>query len=205
MSENKYQENSPGWQIQQLQQRIGEWWEHLTMTAKKAAPDTSKWNLFGWLDERWFQELVKFLLWTLLVVIILRLLWLLWQEFKPYIFWLLTGKRPDLSSSLATTKVPIAKENWTAKAEKYYRQGDYQQACLCLYQAMLQSVDQREIVYYQASLTDGEYGSLLRPLPFSASYQTLLNVHQDLCFGGIIASAETWQVCRAAYGEIEKK
>jgi hypothetical protein len=204
MSVNKYQESSLGWQVQQLQQRIGEWWENLTRKGIETADNSVPSNWLDWLNEPWFHNVVKALLWIVLAVIIVALLWLLWQEFKPYFFWLLTGKRPDLSSP-STNDVSVSKENWAAKAEKYYRQGDYQQACLCLYQAMLQRVDQKEIVSYQASLTDGEYWSFLRPLPSSASYQTLLDIHQDLCFGGVIASLETWQLCHTAYGEIENK
>jgi len=203
MSVNSYQENSWSWQVYQFQQKIGEWLEYqiskITQSLAKGLPSLG----LDWLNFPRLENIVYFLLWTLLVLIILVIIRLLWQEFKPYFFWLLNGQKPQ--SSPTKNQENIARENWVAKAEQYQRQGDYQQACLCLYQAMLQSVDQRKIVAYQASRTDGEYWSSLQVLPSADPYYTLLDIHQDLCFGGSVASFETWKLCRTAYGEIEKK
>ncbi len=199
MTVNHYQLTSWNWQVSQFGQKITEWWELQTTNALVSFP---KINLPTWLNSPLWQNIIKFSLWTLFVLIILRIAWFLWQEFKPYLSWLLTGKRPDFSSTII--ELPLTRENWTAKAEQYQRQGDYEQACLCLYQAMLQNIDYRKVAVAQASRTDGEYWSLLRRSPCSGSYQTLLDIHQDICFGGIMPSSTTWQSCLNAYQEIEK-
>jgi hypothetical protein len=93
--------------------------------------------------------------------------------------------------------------NWLQRSQKFQQQGNYREACLCLYKAMLQRLNDTGIVKDQPSRTDGEYLQLVQQLPQPQPYQTLLITHQKLCFSNAEASPSLFDECQQAYREIE--
>lgn len=71
--------------------------------------------------------------------------------------------------------------------------------------AMLQELNDKNIIPHKISRTDGEYRELLRKMPRSQSYFTLISTHENICFGNADISLQIWQTCQKAYQEIEEK
>jgi hypothetical protein len=93
---------------------------------------------------------------------------------------------------------------WMQQVQEFQRQGNYREACRSLYMATLQRLNDAKIVPHQSSRTDREYWGLVKLLPQSEAYQTLLRTHELLCFGEATISAETFNRCQQAYREIEQ-
>ncbi|NEQ27810.1 MAG: DUF4129 domain-containing protein, partial [Microcoleus sp. SIO2G3] len=115
----------------------------------------------------------------------------------------------ELQTSQFSPKLPqtsvseLSVAGWLERSQKFQQQGNYQEACLCLYRAMLQRLNDAGIAPHQSSRTDGEYLQLIRQLPQPQPYQTLLMTHQQLCFSNTEASPSVFEQCQQAYREIE--
>jgi hypothetical protein len=68
---------------------------------------------------------------------------------------------------------------------------------------MLQQLNDAGIAPQQPSRTDGEYLQLTQDLPQQQSYQTLLAIHEQLCFGNVEISGSVFEECQEAYREIQ--
>lgn len=205
MSVDAFEKTNFGWQMQQQLQQLGEWVE---LTVSQIHPPT----LPGVSLSPWLSNLLRLLLWiwsykevAFWVIIGLFLSWIVWQV------WRLWGDRLSsfpsrLRNSASRTDSGVSEltvSAWLQRAQEFYRQGNYGEACRNLYMAMLQKLHETGIAPHQLSRTDGEYRQLMQELPQAGLYQTLLTTHEQLCFGNAEISADDFAQCQQAYQQIQ--
>ncbi|HEY9643215.1 MAG TPA: DUF4129 domain-containing protein [Coleofasciculaceae cyanobacterium] len=184
------------WQIQQLQQRFGEWLE-LLLSGNLGSLNGNDWQIPPWL--------LQGLFWLIVIGLASFLGWQLYRLIRPYlaIFWRLRQSPPLLSTLTVET---LAVSEWLHRSQQSRQQGNYRESCRALYQAMLQRLNDQQLIAQDLSRTDGEYTTLLhalsqldRPQP----YHLLLRTHESLCFSTAPISAEICDRCWQAYREID--
>lgn len=192
---NGFEKTNLGWQLQQLQQRIGEWVELQLSQARPNLPNLPNVSTPEWLNQLlWLLVRVGFWLivgWILiqLSLRLLPMLQLRWRREK-----IVTMPRGEL-------KV----EDWLLRSRQFYRTGDYRNAARALYMAMLQQLNDTGIAPHAPSRTDGEYGQIIQQLPGESSYQILLKTHEKVCFSNVEISSEAFERCQQAYEDIDIK
>ncbi|HEY9905306.1 MAG TPA: DUF4129 domain-containing protein [Candidatus Sericytochromatia bacterium] len=199
MSTSSFEKNSLGWQLYQLQQRIGEWWELQTSRFVPNLPNTSS---PSWLKSPLLWTIAKVAFWLVLAFLLSWAALQIMRRLSPYFY----GWRNQLHKSTDKARTPNSEASvtsWLQRSQKFQQQGNYREACLCLYMAMLQRLNDTGIAKDQASRTDGEYLQLVQQLPQPQPYQTLLMTHQELCFSNTEASRSLFDECQQAYREIE--
>ncbi len=200
MSQFVYEKDNFWWQIGKAQQMLSEWWEKKNYGFK----DTLRsWSLPSWLfDFLW--EIAKVLCWVLIAFL---LVWTVWKSsplFRLYYTDFMTRLKPLDSVPKNKNICEISTADWLQKAQKFQASGNYTEAIFCLYSATIQKLHDTGIAANLSSRTDGEYLKIIDRLMRSPSYQTLFNVHQDLCFSGTKADLNLWQRCDRAYQELER-
>lgn len=193
-----YQDTSLGWQLRQLQQRLGEWVEYQTYRSE-AAPDLDP---SAW-DVNWPEWLVRGLAAVLIGLIVGWLVWSGVKLLRPY--WADWRSLQGFGRSRAgqAGEGESASALWR-RAQALQQAGNYREACRLLYLAMVQHLHDAQLVENQPSRTNGEYLTLIARLAKPRPYQLLTRVHERLYFGGTAISAEVFQRCRRAYQEITK-
>ncbi len=195
MAAGPFEKNNLDWQIQQFWRRTGEWFEMQLRFRPPDVPDAPKWSYPGWWLEAAF--------WAVVVMVALWLLWLLYVWLSPEL-----GRRMQNASLLNRKSAQQTEEKtlsgWMKQVQDFQRQGNYREACRALYMAMLQRLNDGKLVPHQSSRTNGEYWTLVKLLPRSRAYETILRTHEQLCFGEGNISAETFNRCQQAYREIEQ-
>ncbi len=191
MAEDSFDTTSIGWQIQQAQQRIGEWFE--LQFARLPLPQIPEATVPT--------GLLRVLFWLIVGLLLTWLIVQLYQIIRPY--WLRLRSPRVSGSSLQRDRTPHrTAADWWQRAQELQRRGDYREACQAFYMATLQHLSERNLIPDQSSRTDGEYFQLVQPLPQPHLYQLLIRTHEQICFGGATISAETCDCCRQAYQEI---
>jgi Domain of unknown function (DUF4129) len=201
MSTEAFERTNWGWQLYLLQKRAGEWVEYQLSRLQANQPDSSpKWSIDGTLLEK----VLKFTFWVLVALFVVWVVWQLWREFSPYInSWLNKTNNIDISRS-KNTEAPVSLAIWLERSQQLYRQGNYREACRCLYLALLLRLHETKILPQQSSRTDGEYLQLLRSnVTPMQPYETLITTHEQLCFSDGQILAENYQQCQQAYDEIQ--
>lgn len=187
-----------GWKLSKLQQRVSEW---LELRGKKLSESIGELPFPSGLDTDLVTTLIKVIFWLivagLLIWITLKL-----QRFLRHFFKQRKKQAKPQRGRVNTSSVSTAA--WIKQAQKLQQEGNYREACQCLYQAMLQQLHDRDIISHEASRTDGEYWQLIENLNQPQPYQQLLQIHQELCFANIPASFSLLETCWHAYWEIEK-
>lgn len=196
MATGEFEKDSLGWQLHQLQSRFSQWWEWQLGQFNPNLPDFNPSSWSGW---SWVWELTKGVMICLLIALIIWAIWRIWRLISPY-FANLKEQVTDLSQKLVQRELSVGE--WLARSQKFQQKGDYYQACRCIYLAMLQRLHDTSIVPHQSSRTDGEYLYLILQLPQPEPLETLLNIHQQLCFGRIEPSSSLLATCQQAYQEI---
>ncbi len=198
MPAESFAKTSWGWQLSQLQRQLGEWLEY--QLSRWRSPFGGK--LPNWSILPWVENLLKFLFWMLLFLFSVWAVWRLWQEFSPYIYSQLT-KINNTTAVTNTQPKNVSVAGWLERAQQFYRQGNYGDACRCLYLATLQYLHETKVIPKKASRTDGEYLQLLQlsGTPIQP-YETLITTHEQLCFSDRTISSDNYQQCQQAYGEI---
>lgn len=195
MPTGNFQKTNWGWQLSQLQQQVGEWVE--LQLSRFKLDDT--WSLHN-IDTSWLGNLLTAAAWLLLGLVIFWLGRQLWRQFSPALyFWLYQAEN---LSRIANSHLQELTPDWLQRSQAYVRQGDYREACRCLYLAMLQHLNDTGVALHQPSRTDGEYLQLVQQLHHPQPYQTLIATHEQLCFGNAEISPETFDQCQQAYREI---
>lgn len=187
-----FEENSFGWQLRLLQQRVGEWLELLFAPVS----ETDEFSLPAWLE-----TLAVLAFWTIAFLLIVWGIWRLVLLLSSYTY-RLDRRRFEGTNKMINRELSLA--DWLARSQKFRQQGNYREACLCLYQAMLHHLHDRGIAGDLASRTDGEYLHLIQQLPQPQPYQRLLVTHQQLCFGNTEASLALFEQCQQAYQAIDQ-
>lgn len=197
MSAGEFQKDSLGWQIHQLQQKLGEWWEWQMRQFNPHLPDITPptWDQLSW---TW--QFIRGLMISLLIALIIWAGWRIWRLLRPY--WR-NLSRQTLNPVQHQNIKDLSSQEWLKRSQSYQQQGDYYQGCRCIYFAMLQRLHEIGLIPYPNTLTDGEYLDLILGLPQSDGCETLLKIHQQICFGNREASASLLATCEAAYRRIE--
>lgn len=197
MSMGSFEKNNLGWQLYQMRQRLGEWWE------LKTSQTLSNMSLPSWITAPILEKIIKFIFWVILGLLVIWIVWQLWQLLYPYLY-TLKNQRIQLTNSATTAPVrELSVTDWWQRSQTFQQQGNYREACICLYRAMLQQLNDTGIAKHQASRTDGEYLKVVQQLPQPNPYQTLLTIHQQLCFSKTEASPRMFEQCQQAYRDIE--
>lgn len=197
MAMGSFEKNSLGWQLYQMRQRLGEWWE------LKTSQTLSNMSLPSWITAPILEKIIKFIFWVILGLLVIWIVWQLWQLLYPYLY-TLKNQRIQLTNSATTPLVrELSVTDWWQRSQKFQQQGNYREACICLYRAMLQQLNDTGIAKHQASRTDGEYLKVIQQLPQPNPYQTLLTIHQQLCFSKTEASPRMFEQCQQAYRDIK--
>lgn len=197
MSDTIFKQNSLGWRSHLLQQRIQEWWE---LQSSRLADNTRDVPILD-LDAEWIRLLVKFLLWSITAAILVWLTWQLWLLFRPYVRTWQKQQQQFRQLSEQQTERELSINEWLERSHNFQKQRDYRQAIFCLYQGMLQQLNDRAIIPNLSSRTDGEYLKLIQQSQISPfpSYKLLLNTHEKLCFSNQNADESLWQQCQQAF------
>jgi hypothetical protein len=197
MTTKSFEKNSVSWQLQQLQQQAGEWWElqtsRLTDNVDFVPPSWNWINLINW-SLLW--QITKTVLIVLVILLILWAAWQIWQLLNPTLYNL--KNRSSLGNQNQQSK-ELSVAQWLARSQKLQQQGNYYQAFQCLYLGMLQQLNDRNIAPHQISRTDGEYLQAIAHLPYSQPYQFFLTTHQKLCFGNEQTSLSLLEECQQLY------
>ncbi|MBD2345575.1 DUF4129 domain-containing protein [Anabaena subtropica] len=197
MSTETFEKSSLDWQVSQFQQQVGEWFEYQSYRFEQALPDWSP----GWKLAPWVANLLNFLSWLLLGLFLSVVIWRLWVLFNPYVYSWLNSSSARSRARVSTPDISVAK--LLERSQVLYHQGNYHEACRCLYLAILQHLHDTKIIPHQPSRTDSEYLQLLHlsATPLQA-YETLITTHEQLCFGNAEILPENYEQCRQAYQEI---
>jgi Domain of unknown function (DUF4129) len=188
---DKFQKTNWLWQLEQIQQRLGEWIE---AKLKFAAP---KQGLPAWLVSS-----ISYLLWFLLIAAIAWVIYLILNRYGQQ----LGRRRP------AQEPAPQPVRNYTvaellAQAQQFQNQRNYSEACRYLYLAMLQRLNDANLVPHQTSRTDREYAELLDHLPkvspIMAQSKVLLQTHEQLQFADRTITADGFNSCQQAYNQLD--
>lgn len=195
-----FKQTSLAWQIELLQQRIGEWWELLIIKLSRNLPKSSaqEWEN---LDREWLKVLVKLMFWSIIAVILVWLTWQLWLWLRPYFLRWQRSRKQLSNLDYPKTESTLSTNQWITKSLEYQKQRDYRQAIFCLYQGMIQQLSDRQIISNSLSRTDREYLTSLNQLNLNQlnAYKLLLNTHEKLCFSSQAASKNLWDECQRAF------
>ena len=193
--EGSFDKHSLGWQLGILRQRLGEWLElqfsNKIPNFRLPTPSTPP-LAFGFLE---------FILWLILALAIAWTIWQLFLLLNPY-FQDFAKQRKKKGKKGQEKNLDVPVSVWLSRAQKMQQQGNYKEACFCLYQAMLKRLDEKEIIPQELSRTDGEYRKLVQNLSQPDSYNTLLKNHEELCFSQTEASQDIFEKCKQAYRKI---
>ena len=199
MSAGSFKQDGLGWRINLIKQRFGEWSEF-----QLSQLDVDSWDL-GFLQSKLLWQIIKFALWSIIAAILVWLTWQLWLLLRPY--WKRWRRPSDRywDVEAPVIKAQLSATDWVERSHSARIEGNYRQAIFCLYQAMLQLLDDRKIVTQQLSLTDREYRQLLLKTAVSplSAYELLLSIHQRLCFSQAQADRALFEECQQAYQQIE--
>lgn len=188
-----FEKSNLSWQIQLIKQRFGEWIElKLFELMPRKLPNVSISPL-----------LLDVLFWGLVLALGTLVIWWLMPLFPRTWFALQQAAegQSEPRSPLPSRDLTVAE--WLQQAKTFHQQGNYAEACRALYMAMLQRLNDTQIALHEPSRTDGEYLRLVRSLAQSRPYQTLIQTHEQICFGNAQISNETYTLCQQAYREIE--
>ena len=182
------------WQLEQLQQQVSEWIE-----AKLRSDDRDlNFDLFP----PWLAPLLVRITWLVLAGLLIwfgyRVIYPYWQQ------WLAQNKQPK--SELDRSILPVyTVVELVAKSQQFQRDGDYTQASRWLYLAMLQRLNDANLIPHQFSRTDREYIQLLSMVPIVDVGEILVSIHEQLHFGNAQIARADFDRCQQAYQQIENK
>ncbi len=202
MTTEAFEKTSWGWQLSQLQQQVGEWIEYQFSRLEPVFPKL----LPEWSISPWLSDFLKYLFWISLTLFLVWVAWRFWREFNPYLYsWLAQTKNPTNAGDKVNEK-DLNVATWLGRSQELYWQGNYRDACRCLYLAALQHLHDRKLIPHKKSRTDGEYLQLLglSVSPMQA-YETLITTHERLCFDNAEILPENYEQCRQAYGGISQE
>jgi Domain of unknown function (DUF4129) len=181
------------WQFEQLQQQLGEWIE------VKLRSDDRDLNLDIFLP--WLGLLLVRLVWLILAGLVVwfgyRVIYPYWQQ------WVQQNKQPK-AAPVVPEKVFTVAELLT-KSQQFQREEDYTQACRWLYLAMLQRLNDADLIPHQDSRTDREYIDVLNTVPIVNIGEILVSIHEQLHFGNRQIAIEDFDRCQQAYQQIEEQ
>jgi hypothetical protein len=182
------------WQLEQLQQQVGEWIE------VKLRSNDRDLNLD--ILPPWLGPLLIRLVWLILAGLAIwigyRIIYPYWQR------WVARNNRSKLTLDRSPERVYTVSELLT-QSRQFQQADDYTQASRWLYLAMLQRLNDAKLIPHQFSRTDREYLQLLRTIPMVNVGETLVSIHEQLHFGDRDISSADFDRCQQAYQQIESQ
>ena len=187
------EKSSLRWQLEQLQQQLGEWIE------VKLRSDDRDWN-FDFFP-KWLWPLLVKLVWLALAGLIF---WFGYRVIYPYLQqWV--GRTKQTKSELVQPVQVFTVNELLAKSQQFQRAGDYTQASRWLYLAMLQRLNDANLIPHQDSRTDREYIQVLSTVPIVSVGEILVSIHEQLHFGNRQIASVDFDRCQQAYRQIEEQ
>ncbi|MGK7953716.1 MAG: DUF4129 domain-containing protein [Crocosphaera sp.] len=201
MSDISVETNNFGWQISQWQQNISERWELIGTQLSDNLADVA---FPSWLDSPLVRFISYLIFWGTLAVFLVWITWKGQQWIRWYQRQLKSSQTKRIIRNIPDVTDNYSVDYWVTQTQQAQQQGNYHHACQCLYQAMLQQLDNKGIVPHESSRTDGEYGQIIAKMSQPQPYEQLLETHQALCFGNFPASLSLLETCWQAYEQIEQ-
>ncbi len=198
MSLSPYESTNLSWKLQKLSQQLTEWIE---VQLEKIFPKRPSFPKIDVPDMSPLWTGIGIIILGLIVILMLWGIKSIFKKIQQYI------QSHNTSSSLTNSvgEKEITLEEWLKRSQNFQRQGDYYQACRCLYLAMLEHLHQQQLIPQQPSRTDEEYCYyILSHFPYPSPYETLLKIHQKLSFSQQEATLSDFHSCQQAYQEILK-
>ena len=193
MKTDNFEKENLGWRLQQLQQRLGEWWElQWSKFFKRPNLDLPDYQPPDFWDT-WLKNSLTFIFFAFIF-------WIIWRSRKTLLRYFDQLKNLHPQSEPETPIYSVS--YWVTRSRHFQSSGDYYQACRCLYLAMLQQLHEKGWIIHQASRTDEEYRLLILDLAQPDPYERLFIIHQELCFGKRIASAQLVLDCERTFQKI---
>jgi Domain of unknown function (DUF4129) len=186
---DKFQKTNWSWQLEQLQQRFSEWIE---VKLKFAAPKTG--------ISPWVATLISYILWSVLIAGVAWIMYLIISRYWPQ----LKLRRPTTNPSTPPVRSYTVVE-LLAQAQQFQSQKNYSEACRYLYLAMLQRLNDANLIPHQTSRTDREYAEILRSLPIIANSNILLQTHEQFKFADRTITADGFDRCQQAYTQLDSQ
>lgn len=207
MTSGSFEKTNIGWQLQQGSRQVSEWveWQLSQLSAEPSQTSNFRWP--AWLLT-WVDRISQGFFWGLIGLCILWIGWQLLQAIFPaFKTWnqRLQQRWQRDRPIAASPETAYTAAGWVQRSQLYQRQGNYREACRALYFALLQRLNDTQIVPQQTSRTDGEYLELLQNLPEPQLYQLLITTHEQLCFNNAPVSPELLQHCQQAYQAIDRQ
>jgi hypothetical protein len=182
------------WQLEQLQQQVGEWIE------VKLRSNDRDLNLD--IFPPWLGPLLIRLVWLVLAGLAIwigyRIIYPYWQR------WVARNNQSKLTLDRSPERVYTVSE-LLAQSRQFQQADDYTQASRWLYLAMLQRLNDANLIPHQFSRTDREYLHLLRTIPMVNIGEILVSIHEQLHFGDRDISSADFDQCQQAYQQIESQ
>lgn len=180
------------WQLEQLQQQLGEWIE-----AKLRANDQ---DIPSDLFPEWLGGLLVRITWLILGGLVIwfgyRIIYPAWKQ------WF--NRSSKIQSQLDPNPVKVYTiSELLAKSQQFQIDRDYTQASRWLYLAMLQRLNDAKLIPHQFSRTDREYLQLLQTVPIINVGEILVSIHEQLHFGDRQIAIEDFDRCQQAYQQID--
>jgi Domain of unknown function (DUF4129) len=187
------EKSSLRWQLEQLQQQLGEWVE-----VKLRSNDR---DLNFDFSPKWLWPLLIKLVWFALVGLVF---WFGYRVIYPYLQqWV--GRTKQTTAELVQPVQVFTVNELLAKSQQFQREGDYTQASRWLYLAMLQRLNDANLIPHQDSRTDREYIQVLSTVPIVNVGEILVSIHEQLHFGNCQIASADFARCQQAYQQIEER
>jgi hypothetical protein len=203
MAADLFEKTSWSWQFRQFSQDLSEWVE---LQLSRFNPDLPRLPSVGL--PTWFES---FALWLTLVIagaVFVMLVERLWRFFQQY-FYAFRQHSTRAQRDPSAHAEPKTIADWMKQVELFRQQGNYREACRALYMALLQHLNDAQLILHQSSRTDGEYLQHIQQLHHQSilaqlqPYQTLIATHEQLCFGHADISQAEFQICELAYQQLD--
>jgi Domain of unknown function (DUF4129) len=182
------------WQLEQLQQQLGEWIE-----VKLRSDDRDlQLDIFP----PWLGGLLVRLTWLVLFGLVI---WFGYRVIYPYVQQWIDKNNRSLSALDLTLVQVFTVSELLAKSQQFQCDGDYTQASRWLYLAMLQRLNDADLIPHQFSRTDRQYMQLLRTIPIIDVGEILVSIHEQLHFGNRQLEIADFDRCQQAYRQIDQQ
>jgi Domain of unknown function (DUF4129) len=185
------------WQLEQLQQQLGEWIE----VKLRSNDGDSSVDLFP----AWLGPFLVRLTWAVLAGL---LIWFIYRFIYPVClrWWQARNQNASVNFRSINSEEPApvyTVAELLIKSQQFQATGDYTQASRWLYLAMLQRLNDAKLIPHQFSRTDREYQELLRALPLIDIGTLLVSIHEQLHFGDEQIGRSDFDQCQQAYQKID--
>lgn len=196
-----FQSDSPGWAMQKAGRRLGEWLEYQLYQLQlpnPVAPDSSP------VEPAWLIQIREIIFWLIVAALVAWGGWMLYRIVSPYMREMRSRQQSFQEQDSSPDHAQKAPSQWLQLAYDLKRQQRYSEACRAFYLAMLQQLQDKKIAPPHNSATDNDYRHWVSAFAKAEACDKLIETHEQIMFGGMVASEQTVNQCQQAYQEIVK-